>query len=152
MKTHITEKFRLQCEQELTGLIAAGDAVTAQVNALEIFMGTTIVPTTRKIARQETKMALAKKAFPKRSLKAAKRAFPTSGNGVTRPKRSPAKMKKASATMRTLEYMKAHGGRAQWSELHKALKVPTGTVSGSLAKLAKRGLVKRDGKGVWSIV
>jgi DNA-binding IclR family transcriptional regulator len=35
--------------------------------------------------------------------------------------------------------------------LVKAMNMPTGTISGSLAKLKKAGRVKNDGKGRWAI-
>jgi len=35
--------------------------------------------------------------------------------------------------------------------LVKAMNMPTGTISGSLAKLKKAGRVKNDGKGRWCI-
>jgi len=35
--------------------------------------------------------------------------------------------------------------------LVKAMNMPTGTISGSLAKLKKKGRVKNDGKGRWAI-
>jgi hypothetical protein len=35
--------------------------------------------------------------------------------------------------------------------LKKALDLPAGTLSGSLAKLKKAGRVKNDGKGKWAI-
>jgi len=35
--------------------------------------------------------------------------------------------------------------------LHKAMDMPGGTISGSLAKLKKAGRVKNDGKGRWAV-
>jgi len=39
-----------------------------------------------------------------------------------------------------------------FGQLHKALDMPSGTLSGSLAKLKKEGRAKNDGKGRWTVV
>jgi len=59
---------------------------------------------------------------------------------------------KKPATELVFEALNGNKGMAMSVDtLRKAMNMPTGTISGSLAKLKKAGRVKNDGQGRWAV-